>query len=522
MKKKFNITGLCNPQLHYMADISEKIDKIMLLVEGAEYFTINRPHQYGKTTVQTLLANRINQLEDFIALDISFEAIDYEIYQSKPLFIDAFLRRLIEGFENYSYTELSEFVSTEINKMNSFDILSSFIGKIVQKTQKKLVLIIDEVDKSSNNQLFLDFLATLRDRFLKRNKNLNFPTFHSVVLAGVHDVKKIKLKINPETQFKYNSPWNIAVDFTIDLSLNSKEIASMLEVYSTEKSIEMDIPQISERLHYYTSGYPFLTSYLCKIVDEDFLPERENKNWQISDIDEAFRKIIKRSNTNFEHLIKNLENSSDLYALVFNLVVGSESVSDNEFNPILDMGKTFGIFDKNVNRIKIHNRIYEHIIFDYMISKTETSTSFPTYDGKYIKNNVLEMRNLLLGFQTFMHENYSEKNTHFLEKHGTLLFLAFTKPVINGKGFDFKEVQVSEERRLDVVITYLNQKYIVELKRWRGEEAHQEGLEQLSDYLDRQNLKQGFLLIYDFRLKEKEYKHQEIKHKDKDIFAVWV
>ncbi len=157
-----------------------------------------------------------------------------------------------------------------------------------------------------------------------------------------------------------------------------------------------------------------------------------------------------------------------------------------------------------------------------MISKTETSNSFPTYEGKYIKNNILNVKNLLLGFQQFMQENHSGKNKEFLEKHGTLLFLAYTKPIINGKGFDFKEVQISEERRLDVVITYLDQKYIIELKIWRGKQAHAEGLDQLSDYLDRQNLKTGYLLIYDFRVNEKQYKHQEIKHKDKDVFAVWV
>ena len=45
------------------------------------------------------------------------------------------------------------------------------------------------------------------------------------------------------------------------------------------------------------------------------------------------------------------------------------------------------------------------------------------------------------------------------------------------QGFDFKEVQISEEKRLDVVITYLKEKYLVELKIWRGEEYHKKGLD---------------------------------------------
>ena len=65
------------------------------------------------------------------------------------------------------------------------------ITKLVKKTTKKVVVLIDEVDKSSNNQLFISFLAMLRNLYLNR---MSDPTFHAVILAGVHDVKSLKLK----------------------------------------------------------------------------------------------------------------------------------------------------------------------------------------------------------------------------------------------------------------------------------------------------------------------------------------
>ena len=74
---------------------------------------------------------------------------------------------------------------------------------------------------------------------------------------------------------------------------------------------------------------------------------------------------------------------------------------------------------------------------------------------------------------------------------------------------------------MDVVVTYNNQREGVELKRWEGEAYHQKGLEQLSDYLEGYSLKQGFLLIFDFR-KKKDYKMENIFFQDKEIFAVWV
>ena len=120
-----------------------------------------------------------------------------------------------------------------------------------------------------------------------------------------------------------------------------------------------------------------------------------------------------------------------------------------------------------------------------------------------------------------MRENYAKPDKQFLEREGRLLFLAFLKPILNGRGFEFKEPVVDDERRMDIVITCQNQRDVIELKRWYGEKYHQKGLQQLSDYLDIYSLKRGYLLIYDFN-KSKTYKEEEISFQDKEIFVMWV
>ena len=80
---------------------------------------------------------------------------------------------------------------------------------------------------------------------------------------------------------------------------------------------------------------------------------------------------------------------------------------------------------------------------------------------------------------------------------------------------------MGDERRMEIVITCRNWRYVVELKRWYGPKYHQKGLEQLSDYLDTYSLREGYLLIYNFN-KNKEYKEEEILFGEKRIFAVWV
>ena len=48
--KMFNVNANCQPDLHYMVDITERLQKIKEMVDAGQYFTINRARQYGKTT----------------------------------------------------------------------------------------------------------------------------------------------------------------------------------------------------------------------------------------------------------------------------------------------------------------------------------------------------------------------------------------------------------------------------------------------------------------------------------------
>lgn len=57
--------------------------------------------------------------------------------------------------------------------------------------------MIDEVVSASNNQVFIDFLAQLRGYYLDREKR---SIFHSVILAGVYEIKNMKLKIRPNEE----------------------------------------------------------------------------------------------------------------------------------------------------------------------------------------------------------------------------------------------------------------------------------------------------------------------------------
>ncbi len=524
MAKKFNITGTCIPDKHYMADISGKIEKIIALVREGEYFTINRPRQYGKTTTLFRLEQELKKDSHYLVMDISFEGIDDPTYAEQKLFIPTFLDLLKKSLAYNREKEAVDFIDSQ-SLIRDFNRLSNFITGFVEKTQRQVVLLIDEVDKSSNNRLFLDFLGMLRSKYLKRSEGKDH-TFHSVILAGVHDVKTLKSLIRKDEEKKFNSPWNIAADFKVDLSLFPGEIIPMLEDYAKEKNVKVEPRAVAERIFHYTSGYPFLVSLLCKIIDEEILPGKEIKEWQPGDLIKAVHIALMQDSTNFESLVKNLENNPELYELVFNIIMNEKEFSYNRRNPVIHQGTLYGILKEEQGKARVHNRLYEQLIYDYMSSKLETSggIKYSTVGSSYIREDgTLDIEKILRKFQEFMNQQYSTKDIPFLERNGRLLFLAFIKPIINGRGFDFKEVEVSEEKRLDVVITFDNQKYIVELKIWRGEAYHEEGIRQLCDYLDRQNQSKGYLLIYDIRKERaKQGAWEKIEKPGKEIYAAWV
>ena len=53
------------------------------------------------------------------------------------------------------------------------------------------------------------------------------------------------------------------------MSFSAYDIAGMLQEYENDYLTGMDIPQIAGLLYEYTSGYPFLVSRLCKLMDEE-------------------------------------------------------------------------------------------------------------------------------------------------------------------------------------------------------------------------------------------------------------
>jgi len=390
---------------------------------------------------------------------------------------------------------------------------------------KEIVLMIDEVDKTCNNQIFLHFLSLLRSKYLDRNEERG-ATFHSVILVGVVDVKNIKivmeqkgLIIRKENEGSNNSPWNIAADFEVDMSFSPTDIATMLKDYEDDHNTGMDIPAIAEEIYSYTNGYPFLVSRICQHIDRKL-----SKNWTAEGVRAAVKILLTEKNTLFDDMSKNLENYHDLRELTRSILIDGAVKVFTTDDVWIDFGVMFGYFRNNNGQAAISNRVFEMRMSNYFILRDGRTQKQITgvlkeeivIDGKF------DMALCLKKFAQHYYELFSSKDETFYERHGRLLFLSYLQPLINGKGFYHIEAQTRNTKRMDIIVDYGIDQFIVELKLWKGESKHEKAYDQLLDYMDSKNAATGYLLTFDFSKKPKPHKPQWVEWKGKRIFDVIV
>ncbi|XME02905.1 AAA-like domain-containing protein [Lachnospiraceae bacterium C1.1] len=187
--KRFNTTSICIPEKHYMVDLSERVREIKRFVDDGKYFMINRARQYGKTTTLVELKKALSAEYDVLFLD--FQNIGKSGYSSEKIFVQEFCRilwnrRKIDSAEMDSIIyDIEKWKDSEKPRVRLGELFDTLI-KWCENAKRDIVLIIDEVDTAANYQVFLDFLAQLREKYISRDRD-GIKTFKSVILAGVTD-----------------------------------------------------------------------------------------------------------------------------------------------------------------------------------------------------------------------------------------------------------------------------------------------------------------------------------------------
>ena len=372
----FNTTAICIPSKHYMVNISERVNEIRRFVDEGKYFTINRARQYGKTTTINALCHRL--AKDYIVISLDFQDLEEGSFINGGEFSKAFARIILDAneFDGLIIPDSIAERLRELEKRHSSEVKMDDLFRVFRHwfAEEKLpmVLVIDEVDTAANNQVFLDFLAQLRSLYLKREKSPNVRTFQSVILAGVTDVKHLRGRIRPEDEHKVNSPWNIAADFDIDMSLSEEGIKGMLDEYETDHHTGMDTSGMAKTIREYTSGYPFLVSRICQLMDENVCKTTgAAEAWTVRGIEEAVKMILAENNTLFQSLTKNLNNYPEMKASIRSILMEGTKLTWNPDQEDISQLQMYGLMVNDHNTVRVANRIFETRLYNLFLSEEE-------------------------------------------------------------------------------------------------------------------------------------------------------
>nr|MCR5454607.1 AAA-like domain-containing protein [Bacteroidales bacterium] len=361
------------------------------------------------------------------------------------------------------------------------------------KSDKPIVIFIDEVDNAGNYDSFINLLSILRYKFLNRK---TAPTFQSVILAGVYDISYLTLKTHTDSNYRYNSPWNVAIAFKGNMAFNKEQIAQMIADYEADHNTGMDIDQIATLIEDYTSGYPFLVSKICKQIDEDHL------GWNKDGVIHAVRMLLYEKNTFFDELVEKLDDYPEIKSTLKNILYNDREFTFNTDNKTLNLAAMFNYIKDENGKVRISNRIIETWLYNLFMTEEAIDNSLYR-EGQidrsdFIEDGKLKMDKIMERFAFHFNDIYGNRGDRFCEDEGRRFFMLYIRPIINGTGNYYIEAKTRDMSRTDMIIDYLGTQYIIEMKIWRGNSYNERGEKQLLEYLDYYHINKGYMLSFCF------------------------
>lgn len=382
--KEFNTTGTCRPNEHYMVDITDRLAIISEMIAKGDYFCINRGRQYGKTTTLTNLKSYLEAAE-YCVFSISFEGVDDSYFKTQSTLGAMFVRLLslcvkkkkVKNLDAQCADEILTLSQSHPNECTLFDA-KELLVQVCSDNSCPIVLMIDEVDQASEHESFLKLLGNFREMYLNRREE---GAIRSVILAGVYDIKNLKLKIRPEKEHQYNSPWNIATVFDVDMSLSAEGIAGMLKEYKVDHELSFDEQYVAQMIRDYTGGYPFLVSRICQIIDKNGL------SWDKSGLLKAVNDILVERNTLFDNMIKKLNEYPELKNIMKGILFSGNAYSFNPDEKNIQLAAMFNYIVNKDGKIAIACRIMETRLYNFFIREEENSIDYQ--QGQTDKNQFI-------------------------------------------------------------------------------------------------------------------------------------
>jgi len=471
--REFNTSGPCNPALHYTVMRPALMAEGKAKVQQGRYFTLFAPRQSGKTTYFQLLLTGLQQ-EGFTPIWISFESLKTV---TLTRFYEALSYKLHDAFIKFN-------IQPQVTIRDQVE-LAQFLRQ-EHLTSTRLVLIIDEFEGIPDA-----VLGEVMHLFREIYHQKELYALHSLILVGVSSMAELVLTTA--------SPFNVAEELQVSY-FTLAEVHDLISQYVSESGQPFE-PAVIQAIYDNSHGQPGLVNALClylvtKVVPDKSQPITMNHFYQTL---QAF--LTKRLDKNMLNIVQKARQKQ---MLMLKILFQPEPLIFSVYDADMAWLQAHGVIDEVEGYADVTVPLYKKVLLTafrplangearhYLTSAHETIAQYLTVTGGLNVNQLLAAYRAYIrrrGFQAFDTENLRESAWHY-SLDG---FITFFISQLGGQTY----IEVPSGRgRIDILIRYQAQSYIIETKIFSNETHFKQGKAQLAAYLQSEGLAEGCYVVF--------------------------
>lgn len=363
-----------------------------------------------------------------------------------------------------------------------------------------VVLLLDEADVLAPAPL-ISLLSQLRDGFASRGPG-RFPT--SVALVGMRDLKDYLALAKGGAAANPGSPCNVKKASLTLRNFTQDEVGELYAQHTADTGQQFT-PEAVERAFYWTQGQPFLVNalaYQCVGYARQVGDPRIESTVTADHMDQAKETLILSRTTHLDSLSYRLSEPR-VSRVIQAIFLGDERINyrGDDFQYVLDLG----LVRRGAQGPEIANPIYREVLTRELTYNEQMNLPEPQWRWRTAEGG-LELSALMREFQSWWRRDAeiieAEATEGYVEAAAHLAFMGFLQRVVNGDGRVTREYGAGRGR-IDILVEYAGERHAIELKRVRPNDSldtiRGDGVTQLSGYLDRLGLTEGWLVIFDQR-----------------------
>jgi len=477
---------------------------------GGHYFTVWAPRQAGKTWVMQQVLHKLQKAQRFDVLKINLE-----ILKDRKNPADIF--EIIAG-------KIGEGIGKTFTGIDSQAKFQDIFKKNV--LHKPLILILDEFDAMIDEGITA-VVSAFRNIYIQRLDETHLATeqksylLHGVALLGVRSV----LGIENET----GSPFNVQRSLQVP-NLTYREVEEMFKWYEKDSNQKVD-DEVVRLLFHETRGQPGLIGWFGELLTETYNKEKTKPiSKRIFEI--AYSAALNvLPNNNILNIISKAK-KEPYNETVLELFKTDQKIPFTYRKPVLNFLYMNGVIDKEeVNESEYYVRFaspfVQRCLFDYFSVTIfqQMGRLFDPFDNldDTITETELYIRSLGKRYQTYLAENRDwllkdvprRKDLRIYEAVFHFSFYSYLIEFLNPRGGRVIPEFPTGNGKIDILISYADKQYGIELKSFSSEWEYNSALKQAAKYGKQLNLAEIFLLFFVETIDDTARKKYETDYPDK-------